>query len=598
MEHLNCIQIAVILGDEDIALDVLNFVAETTEAIDAKKLLFEFMGRIWGNGNTTLHLASFQGMSCLVKRMIQLGATTSKMNERHFKAVDCAFDDETIDVFKNSDQPELHIPIVEKDDVSLTPISIHGRSQSVDLIINAKMAVATDIIRKSRAATATSLVGRSAFQSKFPVSDESIGNTKAKKSVQFDSHTMIFQICQNPDSVNDPIGFLRTNLRTGEDSQGIDINKMFTPHQYLTPLHLACTHGNLEITTLLLTEAGSRVNTRDIEGWCPIHCASAEGHVEVIKLLGRCQGNSDQADGSKPHAEWIYVPDGPIDILPENEEGDTPAQVALDEQKVVICDILNALTLKYPALPKTEQIFNEFEEDEELELLDSAELPIVSHPTVSRLPERHHGKAPKPAIIDINLVKAVQPASATIGITLGQPPCVEPCAKQLDRNLPEIAADSKSTIPPVYETVTDKAANSSHVSQSTLHISTAVETPSAAVVSKLSAACDISSLSPSRGSPRKISVSRPRNSYIPAAMGETSAGDFSWMKDGDLRLRPNNNGKRQSKLIESQRAVEVQSLIQKDSPEELKRGKSVKDRIKSFETNSSALQKGNWKPAK
>nr|KAJ3418265.1 hypothetical protein HK105_000128 [Polyrhizophydium stewartii] len=100
MEHLNAIQIACILGDEEIAIDILDFVVRVTEEIDARKVLYEFMGRVWGNGNTVLHLASFLGMSDLVKRLLELGAAAGKINDRKYRPVDCADDDLTRSMFE------------------------------------------------------------------------------------------------------------------------------------------------------------------------------------------------------------------------------------------------------------------------------------------------------------------------------------------------------------------------------------------------------------------------------------------------------------------------------------------------------------------
>ena len=100
MEHLNAIQIACILGDEEIAMVILDFVVHVTDEIDARKVLYEFMGRIWGNGNTVLHLASFLGMSELVKRLLELGAAPGKFNERKYRPVDCADDDCTRKMFE------------------------------------------------------------------------------------------------------------------------------------------------------------------------------------------------------------------------------------------------------------------------------------------------------------------------------------------------------------------------------------------------------------------------------------------------------------------------------------------------------------------
>ncbi|KAI8835877.1 hypothetical protein BC829DRAFT_365300, partial [Chytridium lagenaria] len=96
---LNAIQIACLLGDDEIASDILDFVHSVTEEIEARKVLYEFMGRVWGNGNTVLHLASFLGMSDLVKRLIELGANPNKKNERNYKPVDCADDDRTRNMF-------------------------------------------------------------------------------------------------------------------------------------------------------------------------------------------------------------------------------------------------------------------------------------------------------------------------------------------------------------------------------------------------------------------------------------------------------------------------------------------------------------------
>ncbi|KAI8615986.1 hypothetical protein BC830DRAFT_1063856, partial [Chytriomyces sp. MP71] len=57
------------------------------------------MGRVWGDGNTILHLASFLGMSELVKRLLELGANPNKRNGRMYKPVDCADTDETRRMF-------------------------------------------------------------------------------------------------------------------------------------------------------------------------------------------------------------------------------------------------------------------------------------------------------------------------------------------------------------------------------------------------------------------------------------------------------------------------------------------------------------------
>ncbi|KAI8825044.1 uncharacterized protein EV422DRAFT_243290 [Fimicolochytrium jonesii] len=106
MTHLNAIQIACVLSEEDIALDILDFVARVTEEIESRKVLYEFMGRVWGNGNTVVHLASFQGMSELVKRLLQLGAASRKRNDRGYRPVDCADDQVTTLMFSTVNEAD------------------------------------------------------------------------------------------------------------------------------------------------------------------------------------------------------------------------------------------------------------------------------------------------------------------------------------------------------------------------------------------------------------------------------------------------------------------------------------------------------------
>lgn len=101
VDHLNLIQIACFLFNEELALDLLNFVAKASEELESKKILYEFMGKMWGDGNTTLHLASFLGMADLTKRLLDLGANVYKMNDRKYKPVDCADENTTMSLFLN-----------------------------------------------------------------------------------------------------------------------------------------------------------------------------------------------------------------------------------------------------------------------------------------------------------------------------------------------------------------------------------------------------------------------------------------------------------------------------------------------------------------
>ncbi|KAG0231749.1 hypothetical protein BGW41_002101 [Actinomortierella wolfii] len=101
VDHLNLIQIACFLFIEDLALDILNYVATASDTLESKKILYEFMGKLWGDGNTTLHLASFLGMADLTKRLLDLGANFNKMNDHKYKPVDCADENTTLSLFLN-----------------------------------------------------------------------------------------------------------------------------------------------------------------------------------------------------------------------------------------------------------------------------------------------------------------------------------------------------------------------------------------------------------------------------------------------------------------------------------------------------------------
>ncbi|KAJ3029798.1 hypothetical protein HK097_005721, partial [Rhizophlyctis rosea] len=121
LQNLNLIQLACVLGEEDMALDILNFVAWATEEIQSRKVLYEFMGRVFGGGNTVLHLASFQGMSELVKRLLELGAATGKKNDKDNRPVDCTDDEVTSQMFQTMTEAEPRQPQPPTIPLPMTP---------------------------------------------------------------------------------------------------------------------------------------------------------------------------------------------------------------------------------------------------------------------------------------------------------------------------------------------------------------------------------------------------------------------------------------------------------------------------------------------
>lgn len=153
----------------------------------------------------------------------------------------------------------------------------------------------------------------------------------AKKNVRFDPGTALLHLCQfaehdDPDLIQVKMCIAEILARKEENLP--DINNIYSPQQWLTPLHVACSHGNVEIARLLLQTAGAAVNITDKEGWTPLHCAAAEGHLDIIRLLGKCQGNS--ADPNQNRTDWLYVLDGPVDLDPLTDDNETPEDVALE----------------------------------------------------------------------------------------------------------------------------------------------------------------------------------------------------------------------------------------------------------------------------
>lgn len=89
--NLNVLQICVLQGDEEMALDILDYFYRATEKLGGRKaLVHEFLAHQFGFGNTVLHLAAFMGMSELCRRLLELGASPNSRNSRNFRPLDCA----------------------------------------------------------------------------------------------------------------------------------------------------------------------------------------------------------------------------------------------------------------------------------------------------------------------------------------------------------------------------------------------------------------------------------------------------------------------------------------------------------------------------
>jgi ankyrin repeat protein len=84
-----------------------------------------------------------------------------------------------------------------------------------------------------------------------------------------------------------------------------------------TPLHLASAQGHVEVARVLF-ECGADLTTRDIQGWTPLHHASRRGNLKVARFL---------------------VEHG-TDVTAEDEDGSSPLHVAAQCGKVEVAQFL------------------------------------------------------------------------------------------------------------------------------------------------------------------------------------------------------------------------------------------------------------------
>ena len=170
---------------------------------------------------------------------------------------------------------------------------------------------------------------------------------KAKtKRVQFDSATMLLHLCQFPDERENHLEMVKKCLDLeNEGNVGhLDVNNTYSPQQWLTPLHIACSYGHVDIARLLIEKAGAAVNITDKEGWTPLHCACAEGQVDIVKMLLKVQGKIEEINGER-RKDWIYAVDGPINLEQENNDGDIPEEVSLEDKEDMIKNILKGIRI-------------------------------------------------------------------------------------------------------------------------------------------------------------------------------------------------------------------------------------------------------------
>lgn len=364
---LNFLQIACILGEVDIAMMILQFVYKHTHR-GQKLLLFEFIGKKWGDGNTSLHLAAFQGMHDLVEKLLDYGAHVDKRNALGYKPVDCAADDETLQVIKNYVDSGRHLenrtrppvlPIYPQLAKSIER-SMRLRKESAPPKYTPPVPVApktsnltiktSEIIRKSNSEASLAppksapLTQRASEQNledvQIDIESYKASPSKPRRVVHWDKHALLLDFCKNGElsevegllnqyQCNKEILNLTETFSFGNQTDDIRAKTLYINRpsaQGLTAIHLACAYGHLEITKLLLNK-GANINARDIEGFTPLHALITEipppvSTSAVIQTNNMAKKKVNERQSYLNMLKWLLsLPD--VDLRLLTDEGET-----------------------------------------------------------------------------------------------------------------------------------------------------------------------------------------------------------------------------------------------------------------------------------
>ncbi|KAI7884659.1 hypothetical protein K492DRAFT_158061 [Lichtheimia hyalospora FSU 10163] len=82
---LNALQVALFHRNEAMACSLVTFLRQYAEPNE----LQSFLNHVWGERNTSLHLACFYGMPRLVRMLLDIGVSPDAVNARQLKPADC-----------------------------------------------------------------------------------------------------------------------------------------------------------------------------------------------------------------------------------------------------------------------------------------------------------------------------------------------------------------------------------------------------------------------------------------------------------------------------------------------------------------------------
>ncbi|KAG0094905.1 hypothetical protein BGZ93_006569 [Podila epicladia] len=295
VDHLNMIQVACFLFNEELALDLLNFVATACEELESRKILYEFMGKLWGDGNTTLHLASFLGMADLTKRLLDLGANAQQGASGSSEFIDDLLLAESSDTQEDLGAEAILSPtVISKPSAPFANPSLPSlQTKESDTGIEKQdeqpqqyqQRSAGHIppkLRSYQSSPSIRLYAGVSQEKNSSISTKSKSGAP-KKRVSFDPQSLMADASRTGD-LQLYKAMLDVVKEEGKSGTIADIVNCQSVSRKLSSLHLAASYNHLPLCQFLVT-MGASVNLTDMEGWTPMHCAAAEGHLTVFEFL-------------------------------------------------------------------------------------------------------------------------------------------------------------------------------------------------------------------------------------------------------------------------------------------------------------------------
>jgi hypothetical protein len=187
-----------------------------------------------------------------------------------------------------------------------------GQSQPINKVVNG----GTSHGKSEPSNTPSSTSGSTSDTARLPSALTSKRRTRStKRRVRFEPEVMMLDAARTGETA-----LVRASL---ENNVSPDYQ---SAHRRLSALHLAASYDHLDICRLLI-ENGASLNIRDLEGWTPLHCAAAEGHLRVVNYLLSHRG---------------------VDVTLHNVDGETAEDVAEEERvrKVLHAAIAAATAVK------------------------------------------------------------------------------------------------------------------------------------------------------------------------------------------------------------------------------------------------------------